>query len=712
LVQPAVIILDVDRIASTATADRAFEADGLLITIARRLSHLVGSGETLARLSGDQFGVLILAQRSAREMQALVDHMRLAARALIQIGSVEITPKVAVGYAVHDRTASTLATDVLEDAEIAMHRARRTGRDEAVAFTPDLRTDRRDRAFLEADLREAIDKKQLTLQYQPIYLMRTQEIAGYEALVRWEHPRLGKLDPAEFVPLAEGSDLIVKLGSAVIAMAVADLQRWHATYERPAAPLTVSVNVSRRQLIGTGLVTEIRDVITRASLPRGSLRLEITETLVMENPEHATKVLGELAAAGAGLSLDDFGTGSSSLTYLNVFPFDTLKIDRALVHGSSEAGTVSAILRSVITLAHELGKKVVAEGIETEQDAAALRTLGCEYAQGFYYGVPQSPRDVIQSLKDLRKAERRMKRGGLVKLRERKPPAYAQLPKPATPAMAALPPPGPPPGTAAAAPSQKSGALRLAQAAQNVAKTARLRGAPATTTKPATPKSVQPPALAPAAAGAPPASAPVAAPPPLAATARPALPAGPQSAHKPSFLPRTPAAIPAPISVPISAPISALQRSDNRPLPAPQQAAHPSLAADAANASLAALGAQMAASASPPPTGQAARDEVPADILNALARSMSTPETADHAPSPVAAPAPGMPSAPRHAPAALDLSTLPPGIAASLARLAGQRAANPAQPPEPAPPGAPAADTSSLEQGLAKFTRPPASARN
>ncbi len=727
LVQPTVIIIDVDRIGSTATADRTFEADGLLITIARRLSHLVGAGETLARLSGDQFGVLILAQRSTRELQALVDSMRLAARALIQIGSVEITPKVAIGYAVHDRTASTLATDVLEDAEIAMHRARRTGRDEAVAFSPDLRTDRRDRAFLEADLREAIDKKQLTLQYQPIYLMRTQEIAGYEALVRWEHPRLGKLDPAEFVPLAEDSDLIVKLGSSVIAMAVADLQRWHATYERPAAPLTVSVNVSRRQLIGTGLVTEIRDVITRANLPRGSLRLEITETLVMENPEHATKVLGELAAAGAGLSLDDFGTGYSSLTYLNVFPFDTLKIDRALVHGSSEAGTVSAILRSVISLAHELGKKVVAEGIETEQDAAALRTLGCEYAQGFFYGTPQNPRDVMQALKELRKAERRMKRGGLVKLRERKPPA---------PAIAALSPLK----TAAGRP-QKSGALRLAQPAPGVGKTARLRGAPATT------NGAQPPVSGPPVNPAVLSPLPPARPAQLAAGLHPIQPAampqaGPPMQHVPPRVVHgmggTNGAVRPEQPPPTGGARNPMQRLGipmaraSWPAAAPTQAAPlPGTAAHAANASLAALGAQMAAPPAAPPAPmpvpmqvpmpvptQPSRDEVPAGILNAMTRSISDAPAAQQpaAHSPAAPPPlpmstsmpkplPRVPLPPREPIAPLDLSALPPGIAASLARLAGQRSA-----PLDAASAAPSVDEPDIDDGHVSFTRPSVSA--
>jgi diguanylate cyclase (GGDEF)-like protein len=646
LIQPTVILVDVDRFAATATAEQHFEADGLLIALARRLAHLVGPSETLARIGGDQFGILLLAHRSPREVQAVADAMRNAVRALIRVGSVEIMPKAAIGFAIHDRTMSSVATDVLEDAEIAMRRARRTGHDAALAFTADLRTDRRHQALLEADLRDAIAKKQLTLQYQPIFLMRTQEIAGYEALVRWEHPRLGKIDPAEFVPIAEMSDLIVKLGSAVVAMAVADLKRWHQTYERAAAPLFVSVNVSRRQLMSSGLVAEIRDLIAGSQLPRGCLRLEITETLVMENPEHAATVLGDLAAAGAGLSLDDFGTGYSSLTYLNIFPFDTLKIDRALVHGSSEAGTVSAILRSIVSLAHELGKKVVAEGVETEQDASNLRSLGCEYAQGYFYGTPQSPRDVIQALKDLRKAERRLKSGGLLKRRERKQPA----PTPAVPAEAAAAGPITVPAAAAAraTPPPDARPSRLAQAARMVpvaSRQATVRGVPPL------------PSHA------------------LAATNMPAPPLAARAVNGANrFRP-----VGGPPPLPPGAGVS------------PQMTSQSTV--NNAQASLAELAVQMAR---PSPQAQMARPSPrapdpgasvsPASLMNDLAATMATSSPARPAPQ-AAARIDLVPTEPAKP---LDLSSLPPGIAASLARLAGQsQAPAAAEPPSATTPSKP-----------------------
>ncbi len=697
LVEPAVVLIDVDRIASTATAEQPFEADGLLIAIARRLAHLVGSGETLARVGGDQFGILLIAKRGERELAAYANTVRLAVRALIKIGPVEITPTAALGFATYDRNKGMIASDVLDDAEIAMHRARSTGRDAALAFTPDLRTDRRDRAFIEADLREAIDKKQLTLHYQPIILMRTQEIAGYEALVRWEHPRHGKLDPSEFVPIAEESDLIVKLGSAVIAMAVADLQRWQQTYDRPASPLTVSVNVSRRQLMSAGLVNEIRNVIAAAKLPRGSLRLEITETLVMENPEHAATVLGELAAAGAGLSLDDFGTGYSSLTYLNIFPFDTLKIDRALVHGSSEAGTVSAILRAVVTLAHELGKKVVAEGIETEQDAAALRSLGCEYAQGYLYGQAQSPRDVVQALKDLRKAERKLKRGGLSRLRDRVAPATAPAKGPVAAKGADLPASPSADAPPLSGKQSRAPAPRLGPAARLVS----LAGRKAASRNPI-------PVGSPSHHGAPP-------PQPATGAARASSPRAPSASASPAPRAQPPPRMP---PLPIALP-AGVQRG--RPLQSPGSEA----AVAAASASLAELGAQFRVPSPPlPGAAPAARASSGAGtgaaaLLDALAQSMAGPapgQDNNRARPPASPPAaaswetpptiPLRPQIPIEPAKPIDLSTLPPGIAASLAKLAGQ--SSPVQRPVPLEPDAHAEPAAALDQQLAALFRPAA----
>jgi diguanylate cyclase (GGDEF)-like protein len=420
LVTPAVLFIDLDRFKSVNSSFGLVVGDSLLLTVARRLSKHLGPNDTLARIAGDRFAVLLMANDDPRELARLADAMRRSLRSPVSITEQEIVMTAAIGISIFDRTVAPNAADFLGEAEAAMHRAKGAGPDQIEIFQPEMRADKDTRLSMESDLRQALEKKELRIFYQPIVYLRTEEIAGFEALVRWEHPRLGLLNPVDFVPLAEESDLVVKLGSVVMQMAVAEAQRWHKELPRPDAPLFVSVNISSRQLFRQDLINEVRHIIGRAVLPKGALRLELTETLVMENPEQASEMLSQLVAAGAGLSLDDFGAGYSSLCYLDTFPFDTIKIDRALVHAPSKNGSGSAILRSIVALAHELGKRVVAEGVETEEDVGLLRSIGCEHAQGFYYGEPMPPRDVLQMLKQVRKEERRLKRGGLFRLKSRR----------------------------------------------------------------------------------------------------------------------------------------------------------------------------------------------------------------------------------------------------------------------------------------------------
>jgi EAL domain-containing protein (putative c-di-GMP-specific phosphodiesterase class I) len=219
------------------------------------------------------------------------------------------------------------------------------------------------------------------------------------------------LNPISFVPVAEESDLIIKLGSHVLMRAAKDCAKWQAELPRTERPLFVSVNVSTKQLFKPESVQEIRHILGRNIVPRGALRLEITETLVMENPEQAIEVLETLRGAGAELALDDFGTGYSSLAYLQRFPFDTIKIDREIVRSSNTANG-AAIMRSIVALTHELTKKVVAEGVESAEEATFLRGIGCEYAQGYHFGEPIPDRDVTHLLKMVRRSEKRLQPRG------------------------------------------------------------------------------------------------------------------------------------------------------------------------------------------------------------------------------------------------------------------------------------------------------------
>jgi EAL domain-containing protein (putative c-di-GMP-specific phosphodiesterase class I) len=224
--------------------------------------------------------------------------------------------------------------------------------------------------------------------YQPIVRLEDRTIAGFEALARWEHPKLGRMSPAEFISIAEEIGLIVELGMFALERTARQLSIWQRTL-RAQDTLFASVNVSSKQLLRQDLIGDLRTVMARSSLMRGTLKLELTESVVMENPEHAAQILSRLRELGAGLALDDFGTGHSSLSYLQRFPFDTIKIDQSFVRMSAK-GTRPVILRSIIALAHDLGMETVAEGAETDSDAVELYHMGCEYAQGFAFGQPMT----------------------------------------------------------------------------------------------------------------------------------------------------------------------------------------------------------------------------------------------------------------------------------------------------------------------------------
>lgn len=410
--RPTVLLLDLDKFKSVNSSFGLVVGDSLLLTVARRLQRTLNTSDTLARIGGDQFAILIPAQHDPRELAMLAERLRRSLRSPIKIANQEIILTGSIGIATADENQAD-ARELLREAETAMYRAKRAGTDRIEIFTPQMRGEKDERVAIESDLRRAIDQGRLTVLYQPIVALSNENLVGFEALVRWEHPRYGQLSPSEFIPIAEETDLVVKLGSYVLSRAIGEVVRWQGALPRAEMPLFVSVNISSRQLLKADIVPEIRHLLGRNVVPRGSLRLEVTESLVMENPEKATHVLELIKGAGADLAIDDFGTGYSSLAYLQRFPFDTLKIDRALVQAGSESDSGAAIVRAIVLLAHELGHKVVAEGVETPEDAAFLRALGCEYAQGFYYGQPMSERDALNLIKLVAKSEKKMGRRGM-----------------------------------------------------------------------------------------------------------------------------------------------------------------------------------------------------------------------------------------------------------------------------------------------------------
>jgi diguanylate cyclase (GGDEF)-like protein/PAS domain S-box-containing protein len=385
--RPTVLVIDIDRFKQVNDSVGMAVGDSILLTLARRLGRLIKPQDTLARLAGDQFGMILLSERDSARITAFTETIRKTLRAPITFRDREIFLTASIGLALGGGEPEQ-AEDLLKDAELAMYHAKRTGGDRVDVFKDAMRARKSDRLSVESDLRRALERDEITILYQPIVRLEDRAVAGFEALARWNHPKLGRLSPAEFINIAEETGLIVELGLSVLDRAARQLSTWQRTV-RHREPLFASVNVSSRQLLRHDLIQDLRTVLARAPLTRGSLKLELTESAVMENPEHAAQMLHRIRELGAGLALDDFGTGYSSLAYLQRFPFDTIKIDQSFVRMSAK-GTRPVILRSMIALAHDLGMDVVAEGAETDSDAVELFQLGCEFAQGFAFGEPMS----------------------------------------------------------------------------------------------------------------------------------------------------------------------------------------------------------------------------------------------------------------------------------------------------------------------------------
>jgi diguanylate cyclase (GGDEF)-like protein/PAS domain S-box-containing protein len=386
-IRPTVMLIDIDRFKQVNDSVGIAVGDSILLTMARRLTRLLKPQDTLARLAGDQFALILLSEREPARIVAFAETLRRTLRAPIAFNDREIFLTASMGLALAESQPHR-TEEVLKDAELAMYYAKRIGGDRIEVFKPAMRSRKTDRLTMESELRRAIEREEIVILYQPIVRLEDRSIAGFEALARWDHPKMGRLSPAEFISIAEEIGLIVDLGLFVLDRTARQLAIWQRS-SKVRDPIFASVNVSSRQLLRHDLIHDLRTVLARSSVARGTLKLELTESLVMENPEHAAQMLTRMRELGAGLALDDFGTGHSSLSYLQRFPFDTIKIDQSFVRTTAR-GTRPVILRSIIALAHDLGMEVVAEGAESDSDAVELYQLGCEYAQGYAFGEPMS----------------------------------------------------------------------------------------------------------------------------------------------------------------------------------------------------------------------------------------------------------------------------------------------------------------------------------
>ncbi|MDQ2826456.1 MAG: EAL domain-containing protein, partial [Actinomycetota bacterium] len=383
----ALFIADVDQF-KVVNAELGHDGgDALLLAVAECLNDLLRPGDTLARMGGDEFALLCEDIGSYAEAVGIAGRILEAFEKPFRVKGADVPVTVSVGVAIgaRDGTDSEL---LIRNADVAMYRAKDRGRDRFEVFEESMLAHASERLRVENDLRRAIGQGQLRLYYQPIVHLDTGVIAGFEALVRWQHPERGLLPPSEFIPSAEKSGLIVPLGRYVLAEACMEAATWQAL--APGSELLrVSVNVSARQLVQPGWSDEVAQVLVESGLRPRQLVLEITESVLMDDTETTALRLEELRRLGVRIAIDDFGTGYSSLGYLRRLPVDILKIDKSFIDGVAEGPHESALARAVVKLASTLRLEAVAEGISSRKQLVQLRRLRCPYGQGFFFSRPQ-----------------------------------------------------------------------------------------------------------------------------------------------------------------------------------------------------------------------------------------------------------------------------------------------------------------------------------
>jgi diguanylate cyclase (GGDEF)-like protein len=360
--------------------------DLILKEAARRIQERIGPGDTLSRLGGDEFAVLLEDQSPSDDVIRLARRVQEDFRAAFRIEGRDAFLSLSTGI-VYGTGEYGSPEEVLRDAGIALGNAKLRGESGFSVFDQAMH----DRAVallgLETELRHAIQKDEFHLHYQPIIDLSVGRVASFEALVRWQHPVRGLVPPMEFIPMAEESSLINDIGRLVLEKACERLRRW-CTEHPHGERISMSVNISGKQFRQPNLIDQIRSILAQAGIRPGSLKLEITETAIMDDPKVAAEMLKELTSAGISLQIDDSGTGYSSLSYLHRFPIQALKIDRSFVQPIGENGENAQIASTIVSMARNLGMQVIAEGIETESQNRALREMGCHFGQGFYFSRP------------------------------------------------------------------------------------------------------------------------------------------------------------------------------------------------------------------------------------------------------------------------------------------------------------------------------------
>jgi diguanylate cyclase (GGDEF)-like protein/PAS domain S-box-containing protein len=382
----AVLFLDLDCFKAINDSMGHIMGDQLLIEVSRRLKCCLRTTDTIARLGGDEFTILLEDLSDERESLRIVERLQKELARPFKLGARDIAVTASIGITLSDPTYER-AEEILRDADVAMYSAKSSGKACYQLFDRERGAPQLDVVNLGSDLERAVEREELLLNYQPIVSLETGKLCAFEALVRWHHPQRGPISPNDFIPLAEETGSILTIGTWVLREACLQMKRWQEKFPFHRS-LAVTVNLSSKQFMQVDLIDRVIDILQETRLDPHSLRLEITESAVMENIGTATVLLQQLRALGIELSVDDFGTGYSSLSYLHRLPINSIKIDKSFVRGMVEKRDHAEIVKTILTLAKSLGIRVVAEGVETLEQLIELRHLQCDAGQGFLFSKP------------------------------------------------------------------------------------------------------------------------------------------------------------------------------------------------------------------------------------------------------------------------------------------------------------------------------------
>ncbi|MFT0891088.1 EAL domain-containing protein [Pseudochelatococcus sp. G4_1912] len=390
MMRPTIVLVDIDGFKEINESVGPTVGDSIMLTLSRRLGRLLRPQDTIARFGGDEWGLILLSEHEPERIIAFADMIRRAISTPVSFADREIFLKASIGIALYDRQTSSGQGNMAKNAEIAMLHAKQQGGDRIEVFRPGMSAQRLARLALEGDLRLALERGEIRVIFQPVVTLDDRTIAGFDARLFWDHPRLGRLEPDEFAPIAEEIGIITELGQYALDRTARELAIWQSALE-VEPPIFATLTLFSPRLLRHELIADVKRVLSTTSVRPQSLMIGFRESMLTDNPEFATQMLIRLRQLGAGLVLDGFGTGYFALSQMRNLPFDAIRVDRGFVRDLAEGSP--GMLRSIVTLAQDLEMDIIADGVESETNATLLTEMGCRYAQGFAFGEAMTPYD-------------------------------------------------------------------------------------------------------------------------------------------------------------------------------------------------------------------------------------------------------------------------------------------------------------------------------